>query len=297
MRMLNTIGNAIVHPWLKGNPMLRLLRFLISGRLMFFALFFSLAALNVFSQQLIPNGHRLYPASPTSADNLTLALDPGGEGRYFRYLANGYQVTMSQNAIVVTLGAINYEILIGGGATAIPVEEVDLGRLPAGTYQLTVRYNPNDRAKANDPPLISGATFVVTDARAAKAAPYIRRDYSGHWWDPNDPGWGLFLWHDYRAANDVLFGAWFSYTAEGKPMWYAFQPDGWLQVGITKTTELVQTSRPPGPTSPPATPTSTTAVGTVSMNFLPGAGVDTATITYTFTSGPTLTRSIKRFRP
>lgn len=204
---------------------------------------------------------------------------------------------MSQNAIVVTLGVLRGDLILTG-TSPVPREEIDLGRLPAGTYSLTVRYNPNDPARANQPPLISGASFVVTDARAAKLSPFIRRDYSGHWWDPNDPGWGLFLWHDYRAANDVLFGAWFSYTAEGKPMWYAFQPDGWLQVGITKATELVQTSRPPGPTSPPPTPTSTTAVGTVSMNFLPQTDVlDTATITYAFTGGPTLTRNIRRFRP
>ncbi len=259
------------------------------------ALLFSVGFLptTAVSQQL-PDGHMLVPPSPTSADNLTLSLASLGEARFFRYLGS-YQVSMVSNSITVTLGVVNNNIIAGG---PVPREEIDLGRLPAGTYSLTVRYNPNDPARANQPPLISGASFVVTDARAAKLSPFIRRDYSGHWWDPNDPGWGLFLWHDYRAANDVLFGAWFSYTAEGKPMWYAFQPDGWLQVGITKATELVQTSRPPGPTSPPPTPTSTTAVGTVSMNFLPQTDVlDTATITYAFTGGPTLTRNIRRFRP
>ena len=105
---------------------------------------------------------------------------------------------MSQNNVTVTLG----EKRSGKVPLCIsaPREEIDLGRLPAGNYSLSV-INP---AFGNSPEafVISGFPFTVKDVRVAKVAPYVRLDYSGHWWDPNDSGWGLFIWHD--ARNNVL---------------------------------------------------------------------------------------------
>jgi hypothetical protein len=62
--------------------------------------------------------------------------------------------------------------------------------------------------------------------------------------------------------------------------------------------DLIQTSRMPGPTSPPPNPTTLTVVGRAKLDF---QRVETTAeigkITYTIGNGPTLTRNIVRFKP
>ena len=250
------------------------------------------------------NVNFLLPANPTSADNLKLSMGRGCSGD-LPYKANAFEVFMGQNNnIIVRRGEIR------GGIISIcgpgPREEIDLGRLPAGNYTLTVIDNPNN--PPYNPPLspgiggdvFSNVPFTVRDARAAKTAPYVRRDYSGHWWDPNDPGWGLFIWHD---ARDNVLAAWFTYGTDGKPIWYTFQP-GWDTFAATLPALLSQTSRMPGTTTPPPNPTSYVAVGTASLDFTiirqgvsAAAAEDAGKLTYAFTGGPTTVRNIQRFKP
>ncbi|MBL8522760.1 MAG: hypothetical protein JNN20_03625 [Betaproteobacteria bacterium] len=206
---------------------------------------------------------------------------------------------MTQNNIVVTMGGRN---LTSGfcdlPGAAVPAEEIDLGRLPAGSYTVTVNFSPADGGV--DPSPVVSSPFTVADARAGKAAPYVWLDYSGHWWDSNDPGWGLFIWHDAKSSKDSLLAAWFTYTPDGKPMWYTFQPEWEYGMG-TKSAPLLQASRLPGATSPPPTPTSSIAVGSAKLTFGKGSTESprdsTGTITYSFNGGPTITRNIQRFAP
>lgn len=241
------------------------------------------------AQLQIPTGHYLLPANPTSADNLILSLD-GGCGAYYTYRANSYVVSMAQNNITVTMGERGPIC----GLLDSPRREIDLGRLPAGNY--TVSVIDAVRELGPVPPLFTNFPFTVADARASKSAPYVRLDYSGHWWDPNDSGWGLFIWQDARAPTDSMLAAWFTYTSDGKPMWYVFQPT-WFTTTITNDAKLMQTSRLPGPTSPPPNPTAINFVGTASLNFLNYGIGEEGTLTYTFNGGAKQTRAIKRFRP
>jgi CubicO group peptidase (beta-lactamase class C family) len=41
-------------------------------------------------------------------------------------------------------------------------------------------------------------------------------NYSGLWWNPDQPGWGLSLAHQ----GDTLFPTWYTYGADGRPTWY-----------------------------------------------------------------------------
>ena len=232
----------------------------------------------------------LLPASPTSADNLKLIIGRPCSS-FLPYKADAYRLSMSQNNITVMRG----EIVGGVVPAACPVsprDEIDLGRLPAGSYTITVT-----NATVNNNPgltVIDNAPFTVTDARAIKSAPYVRLDYSGHWWDPNDSGWGLFIWHN---ARDNILAAWFTYTPDGKPMWYVFEPT-WTTNSATVTTPLYQTSRLPGPTSPPPALTSYATVGSASLDFTNfGTTADAGKLTYTFTGGAQLVRNIQRFKP
>ena len=252
-----------------------------------------LGALNAQTPQVLP-GERayLYPANASSTDTLRLLLrrtcDVTTAG------VNLYRVTMSQNNITVLLGS-NFSAPVptcppqnGGG------DEVELGRLPAGTYTLTVIEPETPNARANT--LVSSYPFTVSDARVAKASPWVRLDYSGHWWDPADSGWGLFIWQDAKSPTDSILAAWFTYAPDGKSQWYVFQPT-WQTHSATATASLILTVRPPGPTSPPPGNTSLNTVGTASLDFTEAGAAGAGKITYKFGDGPTLVRTIRRFVP
>jgi hypothetical protein len=263
-------------------------------RLFGIALFASFFAATVFAQMLIPIGHYLLPTNPTPADNLKLSLADQTCGGILRYTGNPYRVSMLQNNITVTLG----ERLLQPVPTCPPPpgrEEIDLGRLPAGNYTLSVI----DAQTGINPPsgaVFSNVPFSVADARLTKSAPYVRLDYSGHWWDPSDSGWGLFIWQDARSSVDSVLAAWFTYTPDGKPMWYVFQP-AWQTTSSTFEVPLMQTSRLPSTMSPPPNPTAITFAGTVSLDFTNFGTADEGKLTYTFTGGAKQTRTIQRFKP
>ena len=255
-------------------------------------LFVSVWAAQARAQMAVGVGAVIVPGKPTSADNLTLSMNRSCSD-LLPYKANAYTVSMVQNNITVFRGEIT-------STSVLPLcqlsarDEIDLGRLPAGNYTLTV-------INAAAPPLLpsraefSNVPFTVTDARALKSAPYVRLDYSGHWWDPNDSGWGLFIWHD---ARDNVLAAWFTYGTDGKPIWYVFQPT-WQTFAATFAAPISQTSRMQGPTSPPPNPTSYTTVGTASLDFTsidPAVPYNAGKLTYTFSGGQTLVRNIRRFQ-
>ena len=257
------------------------------------ALFVIFTAGTAYSQLLVTVGGVILPANPTSADNLTLSTLNLTCGGILRYKADPYRVSMVQNDITIRLG--EHVLVPVPTCPPDPIrEEFDLGRLPAGRYTLTMI-----ESAVSDLPnsvRLDHVPFTVADARATKAPPYVRLDYSGQWWDPNDSGWGLFIWHD---ARDRVLAAWFTYTPDGKPMWYVFQPT-WQTSSATVEVPLMQTSRPPGTTSPPPNPSggvSYTLAGTASLDFTNYGTVDEGKLTYTFTGGQKLVRTIQRFKP
>jgi hypothetical protein len=232
---------------------------------------------------VLTNGATLQPASRTSADNLRLTVKDTTCGK--GYTGNPYRVRVVQNGIIVTLGQVA-EVAPPSVCPATPDEKIDLGQLPAGSYTLTVNY-------ATGAPMFSNYPFVVLDARVSKSAPWVRLDYSGHWWDPADPGWGLFIWQD---ATDNLLAAWFTYTPDGRPLWYVFQPQ-WETNTVTQIAVLATTTRIAGPISPPQTTGTPAAVGTAKLDFTNNGTADEGKIIYTFNGASTLTRTIKRFKP
>jgi hypothetical protein len=228
---------------------------------------FAVINLNVARAQTAPNpafrGSFLLPAKPTSADNIVLSLSPRTCAR--GYAANRYSVSMALNHITVKLGEQGPPIPIGV-CPGEPRDEIDLGKLPAGNYTVTVIESANGvNGFSRGNSTIQNAPFTVADARVIKQKPWVSLDYTGMWWDPADPGTGLFVWQD--AADNTLI-TWFTYGADGKPTWYVFQPKwGWYGNDTLAATELVLTERKPGTTVAPPGPTSSTAVGTAWINF------------------------------
>ena len=109
---------------------------------------------------------------------------------------------------------------------------------------------------------------------AARAA-----NYSDIWWNPAESGWGLTL-----ADHETnLFGVWYTYRADGKPVWYTI-PGGTFSSDHTTFTGDVFMTR--GPSYRLATfdpgQVSATKVGTASFDFAPAnQPAGSATFTYT----------------
>ncbi len=244
----------------------------------------------------------MYPANPTSADTLTLALSRyktcGTGPRTIFGLGNLYRVSMAQNVVNVNMAVNTSDIIYpSGGCGVANPDVVEIGRLPAGNYVLNVVEPQSITSPALPTKLVDNYSFTVSDARADKASPWVRQDYSGHWWDPNDSGWGLFIWQDAKSPTDNILAAWFTYAPDGKSQWYVFQPT-WQNPLATTTAPLWLTLRPPGATSPPPGNTGLATVGTASLDFDdPGATGAVGKITYQFGTGPTLVRTIRRFAP
>jgi hypothetical protein len=253
----------------------------------------------VFAQ--LPPPRFLINQNPTSAERVVAYVQSRTCGNAYAYTGNPYSVAQKDGRITVTLGK-QRDSLVGTCPISEegPLEYIDLGVLPAGNYTFTLI----GFAPGKDVPIeqISAAPFTVTDARKAKVAPYVRLDYSGTWWDPNDPGWGLFVWQNVTSPRDELFAAWFTFGPDGKPVWYTFQPT-WRNAVATSDGELTQSSRPPSnAASPPPGQNELAKVGTASLNFVvvDANGVlypDSATLSYTIGSGPKRTRVIQRFKP
>ena len=227
------------------------------------------------------------PANPSSEDSVVLlTADPVCERA--KLTGNLYNVEMVQNNITVTFLEWDESRQM---TVPQPLRYMysDIGRLPQGNYTVTT---VNSYCKTSK--FLYGLKeldkmpFTVTNARLQKKSPWVSLNHAGHWWNPNDSGVGLFVWHD--AADNIL-AAWFTYTADGKPAWYVFQPKWDSRDGTTEV-DLFVASRPPGSTSPPQTATSLTPVGKVLMVF----NSDTATLVYQFGDGSRQRIDLVRFK-
>lgn len=215
----------------------------------------------------------LLPAQPSSSDNLIFrVINPNlGCKQGITSLTNQretYRIKMESNHITIKFSLMWMEPQI----STLPIQEgpqipteAQIGRLPPGNYTLSTEGLQCGRGNVSLLPEYQHYAFTVTDGRALKALPFVVLDYSGHWYDPADPGWGVFISQDSR---DNILAAFFTYSADGKPAWYVFQPK-WELPFRTQTADLWQTAKPPGTTSPPMGSTQLIPVGRASLDFLP----------------------------
>ena len=173
------------------------------------------------------------------------------------------------------------------GLNTIPVPfDFEIGTLPAGTY--TVDAFDTDNATGNPVLIGSSSAFTVTDGRIGKTAPYVLLNHSGHWWNPAESGWGLFIWQD---RLDHVLAAWFTYGADNKPVWYTVQGGAWINF-FEYQAPIYQTTGPAFSAFVPGSAVQLQAVGTAKFSL----GPDTGTFTYTL-NGVTQTKTISRFKP
>ena len=251
-----------------------MIRYLALFALIVTPLFFSVEC---FSQTVA-----LSPSTPTSADSITLRYRTNLVAA--RYLADAYKVSMTNNRIRVVFGPV-------AQLPAIPPDfpvtvEVDIGRLPSGNYVVDVfSVDPAQPGSA----IALDIPLVVTDNRTVKTAPYVRLNYSDHWWNPAEPGWGLFIWQD---SLDRVIAAWFTYGSDNKADWVTIQTGSW--VGFNRYDgPLIRISGPAFSAFVPGSAVQVQAVGTASLSF---TDANNGAFTYTL-NGVTQTKTITRFKP
>ena len=140
--------------------------------------------------------------------------------------------------------------------------EIGLGSFPPGTYKVKV--------------VNEGALQIATSRQleftvdARPDPPFTSRpltDYSGHWWDPDESGWGLAI---HQSATDQMMVVWYVYDAQGDPIWYVAPGGTWKgRYGNPFWEGTVYRTKVP-PSLPAFDPSSVerTAVGKVGLEFL-----------------------------
>jgi hypothetical protein len=164
------------------------------------------------SAQTQPYNIQVVPQAPQSLEQVRLHVTSlGGPEECI-----AASVSMQANTITVTIFCLGTLPLL----PPFPVSsfDVELGRFPAGTYDIVVI-----EAGAATPAI--NAAFTVAE-RHIFVAPYVFpiADFTDHWWNPLEPGWGISI---HQHASDRVFAIWFVYSQTGLPVWYTLQPGAW----------------------------------------------------------------------
>lgn len=120
------------------------------------------------------------------------------------------------------------------------ITDIRLGAFPMGEYAVEV-YGGRDTDAG--PPLHRLTFRVVGRVEIAVFPPPTRplTDHSGAWWNPNESGWGLFLYQS--PLTNIMLGAWFVYGPDARPEWYTLQGGRWT-TSTTWTATVYRTSGP-----------------------------------------------------
>ena len=148
-------------------------------------------------------------------------------------------------------------------------QDVSLGHFLPGTFVVTVFAGSSPSAA-----VLGAATFTVTDTYSDKTGFFPLVDYTDHWWNPLEPGWGMSI---HQHPSDRLFAIWFVYSQTGLPVWYTLQPGTWTSPTVYTGPVYKNTGPYFGGAFDP-TQVAASLVGTATLSFMDS---NTATFSYT----------------
>jgi hypothetical protein len=171
-------------------------------------------ALLAFAAGVAGAASTLVPAHPTALQpvDLRMAVDSCAfVPSSVHVAASGATIRITQqlNACLVAGTPRNYD--------------VRLGAFPAGDYRVEIYGAPT----ASGAP-VEALSFSVTPRVEVAVFPppaHPLTDYTGLWWDPSRPGFGLALHQN--PLSDSLFGAWYVYDGFGAATWFTLQGGQW----------------------------------------------------------------------
>jgi hypothetical protein len=154
-----------------------------------------------------------------------------------------------------------------------------LGSFGAGSFSVVV----TDSAGVQ----LTSGSFTVNDTYANKTSPFPVVDYSDHWWNPQESGWGTSIMQ--HPSSEVLVVVWFVYNSAGVPTWYVIPSGQWTNA-VTYTGTVYKTTGPFFGSSFDPSHVSVTPAGNATLSF---TGYATANFSYTV-DGITGTKAITR---
>ena len=184
-----------------------------------------LRVLAILAVTLVPvNGRaaiEIAPVQPQSMQPVYLEMSVQSLDNFSVKISRA-TMTMTDNVITVTYEAIFDD-------EPIRRNYIELGRFPAGDYQVRVRhpfgvlvFNPADGTTES----VTSLAFTVSpkpdSEEPANVVPLV--DYSGLWWSPSTPGWGISI---EQFPDNFLHAVWYAYDADGRKLWYSFQSRFW----------------------------------------------------------------------
>jgi hypothetical protein len=219
---------------------------------------------------------QILPAAPRYMEPVYARIFPdvfsGGQRAY------GAKVSMAGNVISVLLFLPPPDIGVYDNY------DVELGRLPSGTYTVQLVGSSSPSAQFT---VAEAATPPNPQFSQLPAVPAV--NYSDIWWNPSESGWGLTI---VQGPTNVLFAVWFVYDASGEPTWYTLEPGQATSAGLvtTFTGPIYKTNGPyfGGPFDPAQV--GTTQAGTGTLQFRHS---DSGTFSYTV-EGVTGSKAIVR---
>jgi len=146
--------------------------------------------------------------------------------------------------------------------------DVELGHFPKGFYSVVTGNGfPGT-------PTITNSFFVREHHAFDVPYAFPIVDYSDHWWNPQESGWGLSIT---QHPSDRLFAVWFVYSQLGQPIWYTLQPGAWTSATLISGPVYKTTGPYLGAAFDPSQ-VGVTQVGTATLHF---ADSNSGTFSYT----------------
>ncbi|MEO7742938.1 MAG: hypothetical protein ABIR98_08385 [Usitatibacter sp.] len=235
-------------------------------------LFIGRAVLDAESRHLYvldSSNERLLVVNPATSETTSVALEAPGLALAVNAVARNVVVSFAGTGVAGIFS------MAGERLDTVPTARAAQPGEAAALYHIAVD------AESGDAYITNGHGASITALRRAPGD-LQRVDYSDLWFNPSQPGWGVFL--DQQGAT--LFATLFTHDSGGNPQWL-FMSNGTRQADGSFTGDLHRTRGP-------LTQALKNVVTVGSMRFEPGAG-DEAQLVY-YVDGGLFTRSVERFR-
>ena len=196
---------------------------------------------------------------------------------YNTYDPRATRITMDGNVITVSVQLFN-----NGFGNPSQGMDLPLGEFPPGDYSVQLVRRLPDGSSAGT---VGSGRFSVS-ARSADEPLWNNTDL---WWNPAESGWGLSLT---QHGSGILFGAWFVYGADNKPIWYVMPNGAWATPTEYRGTVYRTTGPYLGTSTFDPTGVAVTVAGSATISFDP---YDSTSATMVINvDGVTQTKSLRR---
>lgn len=198
----------------------------------------------------------IHPPAPRPFELVTLrfktGLCLGIESRVTRVGADFVVTLFTDSGILVCLPSLD-----------VVVKEFRLGAFPAGTYAVNVVSGSGMQYPMLEPTRLE---FTVGAPAAPPSTIGPPTDYSGHWWNSGESGWGLSI---HQSASNQMVLVLYLHDEAGRPVWYHVPGGTWINdEGWTGT--LYRTQVSPLPWNFDPSRVERVVVGSVRLDFFVG---------------------------